>query len=38
MIVEMRTGATKKEIDDVVNKAKDLKLGVQLNLGVNFRF
>jgi 3-deoxy-7-phosphoheptulonate synthase len=35
MIVEMRTGATKKEIDDVVNKAKSLELGVQLNVGTD---
>ena len=35
MIVEMRTGATKKEVDDVVRKAKSLNLGVQLNLGTD---
>ena len=35
MIVEMRTGATKKEINDVVQKAKSLDLGVQLNLGTD---
>jgi 3-deoxy-7-phosphoheptulonate synthase len=35
MIVEMRTGATKKEIDDVVGKAKSLELGVQLNVGTD---
>ncbi len=35
MIVEMRTGATKKEIDDVVSKAKSLELGVQLNVGTD---
>ena len=35
MIVEMRTGATKKEVDDVVQKAKSLDLGVQLNLGTD---
>jgi len=35
MIVEMRTGASKKEIDDVVQKAKSLNLGVQLNLGTD---
>ena len=31
----MRTGATKKEVDDVVKKAKSLDLGVQLNLGTD---
>jgi 3-deoxy-7-phosphoheptulonate synthase len=31
----MRTGATKKEINDVVQKAKSLELGVQLNLGTD---
>ncbi len=35
MIVEMRTGATKKEVDDVVQKAKSLDLGVQLNVGTD---
>ncbi len=35
MIVEMRTGATKKEVNDVVQKAKSLELGVQLNLGTD---
>ncbi len=35
MIVEMRTGATKKELDDVVQKAKSLNLGVQLNVGTD---
>jgi 3-deoxy-7-phosphoheptulonate synthase len=35
MIVEMRTGATKKEVDDVVQKAKSLDLGIQLNLGTD---
>jgi 3-deoxy-7-phosphoheptulonate synthase len=35
VIVEMRTGATKREIDDVVQKAKSLELGVQLNLGTD---
>jgi 3-deoxy-7-phosphoheptulonate synthase len=35
MIVEMRKGAAKKEIDDVVQKAKSLNLGVQLNVGTN---
>jgi len=31
----MRTGATKKEVNDVVQKAKSLGLDVQLNLGTN---
>ena len=35
MIVEMRTGASREEIDDVVAKAKSLDLGVQLNLGTD---
>jgi 3-deoxy-7-phosphoheptulonate synthase len=35
LIVEMRTGATKKEVNDVVQKAKSLGLDVQLNLGTN---
>ena len=35
MIVEMRTGASKKEVEDVVQKAKSLDLGVQLNLGTD---
>ena len=35
MIVEMRTGATKQEVDDVVQKAKSLELGVQLNIGTD---
>ncbi|OGN95124.1 MAG: 3-deoxy-7-phosphoheptulonate synthase [Chloroflexi bacterium RBG_13_51_18] len=35
MIVEMRTGATKKEVDDVVQKAKSFELGVQLNVGTD---
>ena len=35
MIVEMRTGASKQEVDDVVQKAKSLELGVQLNLGTD---
>jgi 3-deoxy-7-phosphoheptulonate synthase len=35
VIVEMRTGATKQEVDDVVQKAKSLGLGVQLNLGTD---
>ena len=35
MIIEMRTGTTPGEIDDVVQRAKSLGLGVQLNLGTN---
>jgi 3-deoxy-7-phosphoheptulonate synthase len=35
MIVEMRTGASQQEVDDVVQKAKSLELGVQLNLGTD---
>ena len=35
MIVEMRKGATKKEVNDVVQKAKSLELDVQLNLGTD---
>jgi len=35
MIVEMRTGASQGEIDDVVNRAKSLELDVQLNLGTD---
>ncbi len=35
MIVEMRTGASQQEIDDVVGKARSLELGVQLNLGTD---
>ncbi len=35
MIIEMRTGAAKKEVDDVVQKAKSLDLGVQLNVGTD---
>ena len=35
MIVQMRTGASRQEIDDVVAKAKSLELGVQLNLGTD---
>ncbi len=31
----MRTGATKKEVDDVVQKAKSLDLDVQLNIGTD---
>jgi len=35
MIVEMRTGATPDEIDSVVQRAKSLGMGVQLNLGTD---
>src|SRR4030067_680616 len=35
MIVEMKTGAAKEEVDAVVEKAKSLNLGVQLNLGTD---
>jgi 3-deoxy-7-phosphoheptulonate synthase len=35
MIVEMKTGASREEINDVVEKAKSLDLGVQLNLGTD---
>ena len=35
MIVEMRTGAPQEEVDGVVQRAKELGLGVQLNLGTN---
>ena len=35
MIVEMRKGATKEEVDAVVQKAKSLDLGVQLNIGTD---
>jgi 3-deoxy-7-phosphoheptulonate synthase len=35
MIVEMRTGAAREEIDAVVAKAKSLDLGVQLNMGTD---
>jgi 3-deoxy-7-phosphoheptulonate synthase len=35
MIVEMKKGASKQEIDAIVQKAKSLKLGVQLNLGTD---
>ena len=33
MIVEMKTGASKAQVDAVVQKAKSLGLEVQLNLG-----
>ena len=35
MIVEMRTGTTAEEIDGIVQRAKSLGLGVQLNLGTD---
>jgi 3-deoxy-7-phosphoheptulonate synthase len=35
MIVEMRTGATREEVDDVVQKAKSFALDVQLNIGTD---
>ncbi len=35
MIVEMRTGAAQEEVDGVVQRAKELGLGIQLNLGTN---
>jgi 3-deoxy-7-phosphoheptulonate synthase len=35
MIVQMRTGTTQEEINDVVHRAKSLGLGVQLNLGTD---
>lgn len=35
MIVEMRTGAAKAEVDGVVQKARSLGLDVQLNLGTD---
>ena len=35
MIVEMTTGATQEEIDDVVQRAKSLGLNIQLNLGTD---
>ncbi len=35
MIVEMKTGAHQEEVDGVVDKAKSLGLGVQLNVGTN---
>jgi len=35
MIVQMRTGASKQEIDGVVQRAKSLELDVQLNLGTD---
>jgi 3-deoxy-7-phosphoheptulonate synthase len=35
MIVEMKTGASQEEIDAVVQKARSLDLGVQLNVGTD---
>jgi len=35
MIVEMSTGAAQEEVDGVVQRAKELGLGIQLNLGTN---
>ena len=35
MIVEMRTGAPEGEVESVVQRAKSLGFGVQLNLGTN---
>ena len=35
MIVEMRTGAAEEDVDGVVQRAKSLGLGVQLNLGTD---
>ncbi|HWR71372.1 MAG TPA: 3-deoxy-7-phosphoheptulonate synthase, partial [Dehalococcoidia bacterium] len=35
MIVEMRTRATQKEIDSIVDRARSLNLDVQLNLGTD---
>jgi 3-deoxy-7-phosphoheptulonate synthase len=35
MIVEMRTRATQKEIDSVVDRARSLNLDVQMNLGTD---
>ena len=35
MIIEMRAGTTREEIDGVVQRAKSLGLGVQLNLGTD---
>jgi len=35
MIVEMRTGAAQEEVDGVVQRAKELGLGIQLILGTN---
>jgi 3-deoxy-7-phosphoheptulonate synthase len=35
MIVEMKTGASREEIDSVVQKAKSFDFGVQLNIGTD---
>ena len=35
MIVEMRTGAAQEDVDGVVQRAKSLGLGIQLNLGTD---
>ena len=35
MIVEMRTGASRQEVDAIVQRAKSLDLDVQLNLGTD---
>jgi len=35
MIVEMKTGASKSEVNGVTDKAKSLGLGVQLNMGTD---
>jgi 3-deoxy-7-phosphoheptulonate synthase len=35
MIVEMRTGAAEEDVDGVVQRAKSLGLGIQLNLGTD---
>ena len=35
MIVEMRTGASRQEVDTIVQRAKSLDLDVQLNLGTD---
>jgi len=35
MILEMRKGSTQEEVDSVVQKAKSLKLNVQLNVGTD---
>jgi 3-deoxy-7-phosphoheptulonate synthase len=35
MIVEMKTGASRKQIDTVVQKAKSFDFGVQLNVGTD---
>ena len=34
MIVEMRTRASRKEVDDVVERAKSMGLDVQINWGM----